>query len=583
MIHLLVTVAALSQPAYLPLPHELVQAAAADMQALPLEDQPHQQYFSFRDPDSDYRLPFNVTLNLAVNRGSLQLQATPVGSYLVRIDKRQWLPRQNNVERELRLTPPRENFDRILNSYVDETYTVDAADDQVDVIVTVGAVPLKSRDRVLVEIPAGHSIRVLGRQVLGGIKWLKTSHAGRVGFVRADQCRSSRGPVPVPALHITQDARASEAYQYMVTMTGVASPIVDAERWTVFSLRQTAGGLYYRLVGAEDGNRRLTQKEIERQYGVDAAASLDFRSTNGIGMWRATPTGSARRILVNTGIAVNPALGVGVNAVTEDRFKGDEQVDAHPIFNLLPDGGFVPQGKEALFTKPNGLWAAYLFNGKGELVDAAPGNLASDRTIPSPHVTELEPAISCIRCHAADDGWPAAPNSVAKLLARGKDGRRLSVVGDVTQLHDGRSAAEVLNEIASLYQGDASVALRAARDTFHMACKNMTRGPDGEGLGAKDACEAIGMAFNAYAYDPITPQAALRELGISVGDDATAVVYLNRLLPPLPDGREDPTITTIKRFDPNDLTFVISRQVWAQVYPATLHRALTTGTWGLSP
>ena len=399
--------------------------------------------------------------------------------------------------------------------------------------------------------------------------------------MQASRVRAAAGPVP--ALHITQAPQSSDAYAYMVGVTGVASPIVDAERWTVYSLRQTSGGIYYRLVGAIDGNRRLTQREIEKQFGIDAEASLDFRSTNGIGMWRATPTGSARRIMVNVGIGVNPALGAAINAVTEDRFKGNEQVGNHPIFNLLPDGGFRPQGKEALFTKPNGLWAAYLFNGKGELVDAAPGNLASDRTVPAPHVTELEPAISCLRCHGVEDGWRAAPNSVQKLLARDRRGRGMFVVGDLTQLKDGRSVDDVLNEIASLYQGDASIALQSARDTFHMACKNMTRGADGQGLGADEACSEIGDVFNRYAYDPIAPCVALAELGIRAPDDETARVYLDRLLPPLPDGREDPTIETIRKYDEKDQTFVISRQVWEQVYPATLHRALTTGEWGLEP
>ena len=146
MMPLLLTIATLAQPPvrYLPLPHELVQRAATDLQSLPIEDQPHQQYFSFREPNCEYRRAFNVTLNLAVNRGSLQLRATPVGRYLVRIDKRQWLPRQNRAERALSLTPPRENFDRILNEYADPFYTVDTNDDQVDVIVTVEPVPLKS-------------------------------------------------------------------------------------------------------------------------------------------------------------------------------------------------------------------------------------------------------------------------------------------------------------------------------------------------------------------------------------------------------------------------------------------------------
>ena len=580
---------------YLPLPHELVQAACADMRTLPLEDQPHQQYFAFRDSTADLRTAFDVVLSLGVNRGSLQMRSARVGKYLLRIDKRDYLPVQNQVEKSLNLIPPRENFDRLLNKYVDPYYTINANDDNIDVVVTVGPTSLQSGKSSLLSIPEGTRINVLSEVQHNGLTWVKTMHAGKIGFIRKSVLKTQpidrSGPVPVPALHVTFDEAARQCIEYMIQVTGVLNPIVDAERWNVFSLRQTAGGFYYELRGVVNGDRRLNQAEILKMRGASESASLAFRSTNTIGMWRSFVTGAGRRIYIFFGVAARPSDAFPIMSITEDRFKDGEQVGQHPIFNLLPKGGFVAQGKEALFTLPTGLWEGYLFDGDGDLVNAAPGNLVSDRTVPTPHSTELEPVISCIRCHAKEDGWRSAPNSVQQLLGQNRDReRRTLVVGDLTQLRDGRSAADVLNEIASLYQGDATAALSSARDSFNRACENLTRfdasGFPGDGpsvYGGEEALGVIGQAFNDYWYQPVSPSMACRDLGIYAPDNEIAKQYLTQLIPPLPSGREDPALLTIRAWNESDPTFVISRQVWEQILPATLHRALTdpNANWGL--
>jgi hypothetical protein len=103
----------------------------------------------------------------------------------------------------------------------------------------------------------------------------------------------------------------------------------------------------------------------------------------------------------------------GFVAITNDLKDDNIDIAKHPVANLEDT---EPDAHEVIWVKGNGWHGFALFNGQGELQEEVPFDIANDSTIPSGYTQRLQNGISCVRCHAADDGWRMCRNDVKTIL-----------------------------------------------------------------------------------------------------------------------------------------------------------------------
>lgn len=306
------------------------------------------------------------------------------------------------------------------------------------------------------------------------------------------------------------------------------------------------GGLYYDLLGIKRGFEKGTDEDnlLERlgignvAEGVTAEKLFDkLRSDQRVAVFRSGITGKARRIDFLKTLASRDSQSLYV--VTHDLKAQDIDIGQHPILNLLK---FKDAAREAIYEMSNGLLAYVIFNGEGALQDEVPPDVAADTTIPSPHGTILQPAISCIRCHKTTRGWQPVQNDVKKLLSK-----FLDVFDDATQ----KRQDEAVVRIAGLYAGDPEFKLLPrGRDDYSSAVLRAT-GPWKKSKDQTDVAERVSdklrEVYADHNYRLVDASRALVELGVSGVDEKDAPARLQKLLPPVPifDGgliREDPRI-----------------------------------------
>jgi hypothetical protein len=211
------------------------------------------------------------------------------------------------------------------------------------------------------------------------------------------------------------------------------------------------GQTYYDLLGFGK-----TLGELEKRIGLDRKTAENLRARHGARVVESGVTLNPRGVerLGGTLGAVWGTYDGAVAAKVNPFEKIDElvfkQADAHELFGSLPNGLFW--------------WA--LANAKGELQNAAPTTIASDRRSyvaadklkdaskerPSYRVVEIQNPHSCMGCHAT--GLRAAPDFVAQTVAGGKldvkayDKKTAGVIED---FYDQRAQAEAMTSDSLSY------------------------------------------------------------------------------------------------------------------------------------
>lgn len=223
-------------------------------------------------------------------------------------------------------------------------------------------------------------------------------------------------------LDVEEIAWPDDAYKKLIADEPYFYPLaVDVYmiRADWFIREATFGKTYYGLLGFGK-----TRKDVEKKIGLDRKTAENLRARHG-----------AR--VVESGVALNPRavkrLGSTLGAFWEtddvlennkggnpferiDQLDFDKVADAHEFFGPLP----------------NGLYWWALANKQGDLVDAAPTNIALDRRAfiaagdlkdaskerPSYRIGEVQNAHSCMGCHAM--GLRAAPDFVAGAVQGGR-------------------------------------------------------------------------------------------------------------------------------------------------------------------
>jgi hypothetical protein len=298
--------------------------------------------------------------------------------------------------------------------------------------------------------------------------------------------------------HFVPAPVTSDAYQLLQAETGLRAPLLRADYFLRKISSTIQGGVYYEARGFvvyQNGKpRRLTETEILAKLGVSAELSRKVGGDDRVGITISGVTAQARAVEFIQG-------ALGPVRLTYDRFSDNEQLNAHPLYNLLK---VIERsdGKETIFELPNGLLGYILTDGKGVLADEAPNKLVTDHRTPVPHPAQLFPPLSCVRCHGPNGGVQPCRNDVPALL---KDPEQLDAFADFGGTGDPIVDADT---IAGLYGGDFEVRVREARNRYADAVFKATRG-----MTTQAAAAEWSRQYEAYWQVPVDARRQLLDLG----------------------------------------------------------------------
>lgn len=398
----------------------------------------------------------------------------------------------------------------------------------------------------------------------------------------------SGGVLRVIAPHIDQSLLIP-----LIEATGSQIPVVTHSYFISRVLRQIQGkvplyttlygGLYYEFAGIKKGFKKGTDEDnlLEKfgignvEAGVSAEKYFDGGGSDArIAKYFSEVTGRPRRVDMLRSNQGHITENMSLLSITQDPDRDTIDIADHPMLNLVK---VRVKGKELIAEKRNGLHLFAAFNGDGVLQDQVPDTIASDHTVPAPHQTVLEPAISCIRCHLKEGGWRILVSDVNK---RSKPG--LDVFDDISDLK--KSTFEVLQRLAEQYHGDPELVLMpTSRNTYARSIMRAT-GPWGKPEDKKDQTEIvrysgekISAIYSRYVYDRVDAKRALLELGMEWDPKEKATDVLTRLLPPV--GAEIPHLNFVREDSRiSDLKdgIAITRVDWDLIYAFVAVRVQNT-------
>lgn len=304
------------------------------------------------------------------------------------------------------------------------------------------------------------------------------------------------------------------------------APILRVDHWVSKVMSTVDGGKYYEFRDLEAGKttldqylekRGVNQKQIQ-QIGSDERAAMMSRVT-------AKP----RSVSIFQGQGTRPSVGAALVSITDDPFDGEDRAQFDPFRQLLDAD---TNGHEVFLTLPSGWIEFTLWDGQKKLVAEAPPNLVADHTIPEPFTRRLQPAISCVRCHAPKSLWQPFTNEVAVML-----GDKIRVLGD---LKGGAKQAQTLKRLAGLYSGDLSAVIRDAQTNLSKRTFAVSK------LEGPIALKTLADVYDKYEYGMVDTKVACKEVGIEVPEsDPLGTKTFLAAVPPLdPNGLaiDDPIV-----------------------------------------
>lgn len=260
-----------------------------------------------------------------------------------------------------------------------------------------------------------------------------------------------------------------------------------------FVARASVPPFYYLLAGVP------AQKDVwHRRLGLDAAVITELEANRGANLFRSGVTAKLRRL------SRWPApLGALWNTYDSAEQSPEEDVFRNPTFGVRFDAG------EHIATRANGLHEYALFDAAGRRQDAVPVEITVDDTVHPP--AALVPMLSCVRCHASEDGLRSFADDQSRLLSRGPAGDR----GGVELFSDDPRLVE---QLAAFYgrQEQLERELKRDREDYREAVAAACGGRSPAEVG-----QALGRIVKQYAGDLVTPEVACRELGIDAERDAS--------------------------------------------------------------
>lgn len=514
-------------------PQELTRISTpADAVALALADaQQHQQtnyrYIWIPDGSIKSMQVITATLNIAMNHGPVAYRPTILHPTLLRIDLNELGAGEVNT-RTLFAT-----WEDLAKA--EPYFLVRLFEQTTTSQVVIATSDIRSGDIVI------KSGSVIPQDTLD--HWKAVKYTPRNVRIETSEGKAA-SQVVLAAPHCELDMLALQE----LTLSTV--PIVEWRYFLTKALSTIEGGLYYKF-----RSMPTTQTGLLESLGADQKAIEKQRSDQRVAMFRSNVTGKPRTVVMFTGTAGRPGVCQGLISITEDPFDEDIGPEFDPIRNLL---GVKFSGTELIAEMPNGFHLYALFDAEGNLVDEAPPNLVSDHTIPEPYTRRLQPAISCIRCHARTEemeGWQPMRNDVTKLLKL-----YLDVYGDLNS----PSVPDAIPRMVGLYSGNLDKPLRRSRDDHAEVMLRATSHTGIPGISVYEAYTGIAEAYNDYNYRLVSPTIALSELGYVTENQDTAQLKLRELLAlPVNTGTitaEDPVLAALQN------GIYITRKQFEQVY-----------------
>lgn len=440
------------------------RAALADLQSIPAVQQPVTRYVWLRNDTPDELAALSYTVNAVLSRVNVGMLPDDHGAMVILHGGR--LVR---LDLSLIATEPAElanlitTWERLADVETDFTVTVRESQR-----VRVKAKPYRARDGKT------YDYRFENREV--------TVHGPQTPV--ADEINAMgtlMNPVPLEV------------------GLPVAVPIIESRELIETALTTLEGGLYYEFRGIDPkwtlkqylASRGASQEQVEQLESLEKAVVLSSKVT-----------GKERMVSLFRGAGVRASTGTGLVSLTFDPFDEDRSPDDSAVRNLL---NFDGRGSEVIVELANGFHEWTLWNEQGQLVRVAPPNLVADHEIPEPFTRNLQPGISCVRCHGHDGGWRGFGNDVPRILAAGTD-----IFGDLSAPGDLVKQQQL---IAGLYGGDwfepGIGPFAVARLTYDRAVFRVTGKP------IEEVSNLIAGQFVAYAYTDLDAWSIASELGIA--------------------------------------------------------------------
>lgn len=504
--------------------NEALAISLADARKLPdRETQLVTRYVWITDGDFETIQANSLTTNYW-SRGTVPLRPLPIGKHIIRIDLRHYAPRPNDLKEVLQLWEefrfdPR--FNLLITKDTLKFLGIDLKDKKFEK-KTVTKIRKKT-----VEVPP--YVHTDG----------KTYNAKEVDEEFQEE-------VDEDVLRIIGEHIDLKLIQELIDITGSQAPVVNSGYYLTRALTTIKGknkvfqtiyrGLYYDLSGIKKGFKKGTDEDnlFEKlgigniEQGVNAKKVFDdIRSDQRVAKFLSeVAKRKPRRIDLLRTLAGRDTQGIV--SVTHDLKDDDIDIGTHPVLNLID---FKDAAREVIFEKLNGLHGFVLFNGEGALQEVVPPDVAGDSTIPDPYGNQLQPAISCIRCHKSEGGWKKANNDVKKLVGF----KGLDVFGDRSDAK--KHTPDITDRLVGLYSGDLEFKIfPRGRDDYAGAILNCT-GPwknEKNQLNlVRVSGDKISVLFAEYNYTPIGAVKVLQDLGEVVLDKDKAHEQLTKLLPPV--------------------------------------------------
>lgn len=328
--------------------------------------------------------------------------------------------------------------------------------------------------------------------------------------------------------------------------------VYRADWFLVKALSTLNGGVYYdfRQVNRKPEKGTALDTWLSTR-GVFVGTTQQVGGERRAAMFRSGVTGKPRRV------DLFPTLAGGVGSITRDIKDGNVEANSHPLRNLIQ---FADDGSEIIVAQPNGLHDYLLADANGNIVDEAPPDLVRDHTIPPPHTSRLQPARSCISCHAleGEDGWRSVRNDVQSLLRS-----KLNVFADLSSLNISKD--EALDKLAGFYALDIEHAdgmLSRARRDYSTAVYRCAAGIQFDP--AKSIVAQVGQLTTSivhdYDYATVDPGRAALELGFKVPKDFEGDLLEQVFGPVDPTIESDPVVGFLR------IGVSVNRSDWETVY-----------------
>jgi hypothetical protein len=254
--------------------------------------------------------------------------------------------------------------------------------------------------------------------------------------------------------------------------------------------------------------------------------------------------------VASSGVAINNRGVTRLQSLTGGYWFTQDyktSIDRQNVARLLGGDAEPPQGdaSEQYGCLPNGLFAYWLQNDKGERQDVVPQNIALDHEATGNDRNIFAGTLSCARCHTT--GLQPVNDYARRLYQRAVQLRSVDY--------------DRLRRLRQLYLSDLPGQLADDNVRYARAVKRCN------GLEAAENARAVKAAWQQYADDPVTPAVAARELGCAERVLLAKVKEYAAPVPPI-----DPALAGFAQTPPIPLLIDPVLAGFAQTPPIPLRR-----------